>query len=548
MLVRVELRDDKGQPDRNVWNAQATLSEESDTVTLSTNRVLLRNGLGTALVTPSGSGDFTLRAELGGLQAERLIQDRSSEPVTRVSGTLAGTETTWAGVILITNDTTVPTGHTLSIESNTLVLVSGVASGTIAPDLLVSGSIQCLGAEAHPITITCASPGLRWGQIRHNNAQPSLYRYTTITRAGRASGEGHTGQAPVIRPTNSRIVFEHCTISDHAERPSGMPGKIMQASGSDLVFDDTVLARARMGPEIAGTSLLLTNSYILEMHGPDDADGIYIHDAGGRVANLVDSVIADGDDDGIDTLSSLVDVERCIIRDWLNPAEDAKGISAFNRTVTVRRSLIVDCWVAISAKWSSGSPATVFIHESTLAGVSNTVAANYKANAVGPFVDFRITNSIMVGPDPIKSDFGTTNFTIGFCLADEPWDGDGNVVANPRFVDAANHDYHLQVGSPCIDAGDPASPLDADGSRIDIGCFTFQVPSPALSPPELLAGEGFQFMFSGYTNRNYAIEISTNAQKWDIFTLITHTNEPRMIRDPAVSTNGLRLYRARLAE
>src|SRR5262245_51383095 len=103
VLVRVELRGAGGRPDRELWNAEATLSEDSDSVTLSTNRVLLRNGLGTALVTPTGSGDFTLRVELGGLQVMRPVQDRSSESVTAVSGTLPGTETTWAGVILITN-------------------------------------------------------------------------------------------------------------------------------------------------------------------------------------------------------------------------------------------------------------------------------------------------------------------------------------------------------------------------------------------------------------------------------------------------------------
>ena len=29
----------------------------------------------------------------------------------------------------------------------------------------------------------------------------------------------------------------------------------------------------------------------------------------------------------------------------------------------------------------------------------------------------------------------------------------GNISADPRFVDAANGDYHLGVGSPCVDKG-----------------------------------------------------------------------------------------------
>ena len=37
------------------------------------------------------------------------------------------------------------------------------------------------------------------------------------------------------------------------------------------------------------------------------------------------------------------------------------------------------------------------------------------------------------------------------------------------FVDAPNGDFSLMFDSPCIDAGDPASPLDPDGTRTDIG-------------------------------------------------------------------------------
>jgi hypothetical protein len=44
----------------------------------------------------------------------------------------------------------------------------------------------------------------------------------------------------------------------------------------------------------------------------------------------------------------------------------------------------------------------------------------------------------------------------------------GNIYLDPMFV--GGDDYHLQYGSPCIDAGDP-NIKDPDSSRSDIGCF-----------------------------------------------------------------------------
>lgn len=75
--------------------------------------------------------------------------------------------------------------------------------------------------------------------------------------------------------------------------------------------------------------------------------------------------------------------------------------------------------------------------------------------------------------------------------------GEGNIDADPRFVDPANGDYRLGDGSPCIDAGSnalvpPESEFDLDGNPrfvndpgmpdmgegtapiVDMGCYEFQ--------------------------------------------------------------------------
>ena len=53
--------------------------------------------------------------------------------------------------------------------------------------------------------------------------------------------------------------------------------------------------------------------------------------------------------------------------------------------------------------------------------------------------------------------------------------GAHDIQVDPQFVDAITNDYHLQPGSPCIDAGDPESNYDLEpqpnGNRINMGAY-----------------------------------------------------------------------------
>ncbi|MCK4338551.1 MAG: right-handed parallel beta-helix repeat-containing protein [Candidatus Cloacimonetes bacterium] len=53
------------------------------------------------------------------------------------------------------------------------------------------------------------------------------------------------------------------------------------------------------------------------------------------------------------------------------------------------------------------------------------------------------------------------------------WTGEGNINADPLFVDPDNGDFHLTEDSPCIDTGDPTLPPDPDGTITDMGAYYF---------------------------------------------------------------------------
>jgi len=118
---------------------------------------------------------------------------------------------------------------------------------------------------------------------------------------------------------------------------------------------------------------------------------------------------------------------------------------------------------------------------------SPDVAAVIRNNTIADNDDYGIRRYLGVDPDVSNcviwdnEDGATDNCdTISFCCLTDPNDpngidpnaiypdGDGNITANPLFVDDPNDDYHIDpTNSPCLEAGDPsanyAGELDIDG-------------------------------------------------------------------------------------
>ena len=132
----------------------------------------------------------------------------------------------------------------------------------------------------------------------------------------------------------------------------------------------------------------------------------------------------------------------------------------------------MNCLVGVSAK-SAGTLAFVKLDHCTITGLTNGISAAFKANATAGNIDFRVTNTIVRGVNSIRTDFSVTNITMGYCDTSDAWPGAGNITTDPLFVSIAAGDYHLQSGSPCINTGDPSAPLDANGTRTDMGFYAF---------------------------------------------------------------------------
>lgn len=76
-------------------------------------------------------------------------------------------------------------------------------------------------------------------------------------------------------------------------------------------------------------------------------------------------------------------------------------------------------------------------------------------------------NSIAWGNVPLEAVSATWSIVEGGAP------GTGNLDLAPRYWAPLAGDLHLRPGSPAIDAGDPTSPRDPDGSVADMGAFPF---------------------------------------------------------------------------
>jgi|GEM_PF-1320150 len=62
-------------------------------------------------------------------------------------------------------------------------------------------------------------------------------------------------------------------------------------------------------------------------------------------------------------------------------------------------------------------------------------------------------------------------------LEENPTGIDGNISANPHFGNPPHGNFHLCLGSPCIDAGDPGASVPFNGGhRADMGAFEYTYP------------------------------------------------------------------------
>ena len=147
--------------------------------------------------------------------------------------------------------------------------------------------------------------------------------------------------------------------------------------------------------------------------------------------------------------------------------------------------------------------------------------------------------------------------------------GEGDISINPLFLGGQPHAYHLQPSSPCIDAGDPASPRDPDGTQADMGAYYFNQLTDAVHnyqnslPRQFLLLQNHPNPFNPETVILYELPQTSQAEVTifnllgeQVRTLVNHRQAAGQHRLPwdgrdergKAMPSGIYLYRLRVGE
>ncbi len=368
-------------------------------------------------------------------------------------------------------------------EENDSILV---ALGEYAENLDFSGrNISLIGNPENPEQVIISNPenGAVISSINDEvNENAALIEGFTITGGNGIEGQQGGGGLLLIR---SSPTIRNCIITqnDVTRLGGNSKGGGIYCVGGVPTIEDCLISEntAGDGGGIAiETGCIMENVHIIGNNARDgddgDGGGIYLHGPFCLV-ELTNCLLSENSgifSSGIYSHRAMCTLVKCEIsnHDGFYGAAILRSNSQID---------LVNCTIANNRIDERVRDRSIIEVGSGILNISNCIIRNPDESEIAAWnegLSLSVEYSLVCGGEN----------GLGDGIGELNW-GENNIDDDPLFANLDEGNFHLTVDSPCIDAGDPDSPQDPDGSRADMGAFYFHQRDIEVEPRVLMFGE-----------------------------------------------------------
>jgi len=377
---------------------------------------------------------------------------------------------TWdSGTYYPVGNVIVPSGHTFTLPAATTMRFENGKS------LSVEGSMKIMGDFGEPVTLSSWGSGNYWGGFKllyvSSSQDSTLINYANIE---------YSGDSAFMFSNSSKIRVSNCYIHDNS----------CNSMWAVVILDNV--------------NAIIENSYFIN-NGGTGYPTLWAYYGASKIRNNR------FDGNSITYGGSMIKLDSCnlgnfsgnsMIRNQGND-ESTNVLYLTNCSGTLYRQMIANNAAnAIKVESSSG-----------YTDITNCLLVNNYGRGLISNGYIRVNSSILWGNHLGSIQNSNSNLIVRYsCIENGQYGISGtmiydsnylhNISSNPLFVnptsshtdtsDPTLHDWTLQTLSPCIDRGDPAQPVDADGSVVDIGMYSRKLKPLISKAADVPADQGHQ--------------------------------------------------------
>ncbi len=391
-----------------------------------------------------------------------------------------------SGDVLANDDSNDP--NTLLDNSYHVVNASGVKLNAILDGFTITGG-NAIGGRGNE---------MNGGGMYINCGSPTIIDCNFVANRARYG-------AGILIQENSDPIFMGCQFIDNDANRDG--GAVYANVNSDPTFIDCLYnfnTASRYGGAIgvSGTTCVVMTQCSFTANQADWGGGVFV--SGNCDANIINCIFTENqcisDGGAISSSNCQPKITGCIFH--ANTAgDDGGGLRCYQSSPTITNCLFYEnrCKDNGAAIYDgSGNNAVI-----AMSVINCTLYGNVATDRGGGICVFTqgtpIVKNTIMRQNQDKNGFGYSSQIhctgpeaniLYSCIQDISM-GSGNITLDPQFVDPANGDFHLEsvaghwidtntwwpdtMTSPCIDRGDPSSPLGMEpiphGGRINMGAY-----------------------------------------------------------------------------